>query len=187
MLLTGRNPNDIARMNLLNLIAPSLYEVRASSNDEGLADRMGMPSRPRTRLEGHVGGGHTGRCLRKKQGVNANRAREVVSITSHGGLRTASRDDDALRNVLIVFRWSRWQSVYGHQRQYRNQRERADDTNGFHTYSSYAEIRGSRPRDARNARSADAQSMAALNPKVLRKPLRSYRNPPSVAPSVMAS
>src|SRR6266403_4919625 len=117
MLLTARHPNNIARLNLLNLIGPSLYEAGAGGNDESLADRMGMPSGPRTRLEGHVGGGHTGRCLRKKQGVNANRAREVVSITSHGGLRTASRDDDALRNVLIVFRWSRWQSVYGHERQ----------------------------------------------------------------------
>src|SRR5882757_8501847 len=140
MLLAGRNPNDIARVNLLDLIAPSLYEARASSDDEGLADRMGMPSRSRTWLEGHVGGGHTGRCLRKKQGVNANRARKVVSITSHGGLRTASRDDDALRNDLGVFRRRSWQSVCGHQRQYRNQRERADDTNWFHNYSSYAGI-----------------------------------------------
>src|SRR5882724_10175638 len=120
MLLTGRNPNDIARVNLLNLIAPSLYEARAGGNDEGLADRMGMPSRSRTRLEGHVGGGHTGRCLRKKQGVNANRARTVVRITSHGGLRTASRDDDALLNELGVFRRRSWQSVYEHERQYRN-------------------------------------------------------------------
>lgn len=53
MLGMGRDPDNITRPNLLNRTFPMLYEADTCGDDQRLAQRVGMPSRARARLEGN--------------------------------------------------------------------------------------------------------------------------------------
>ena len=53
--LARRKPNDIAGPDLLDRSAFALGPPAASRDDEGLTERMRMPSSPRPGLEGYAG------------------------------------------------------------------------------------------------------------------------------------
>src|SRR5437870_7101170 len=55
MLLTGGEPDHIARPNFLNRAFPAPCQAAASRDNESLAERMRAPRGPRTRLEGDAG------------------------------------------------------------------------------------------------------------------------------------
>src|SRR5437899_12183911 len=53
MLHSGRNAHYIARPDLLDRADPALHQPLATSHDQDLADRLAMPSVPRSGLERH--------------------------------------------------------------------------------------------------------------------------------------
>ena len=52
MLFAGREPHDIAGADFLNRAAFALHPAATGRNDQRLAERMRMPGRARTGLEG---------------------------------------------------------------------------------------------------------------------------------------
>src|SRR5436305_147155 len=72
VLLARREPDHVAGMDLLDRAALPLDPAAARRDDEGLAQRMGMPGRPGPGLERDAGTGRTGRGLRLKQRVDAD-------------------------------------------------------------------------------------------------------------------
>ena len=77
MLLTRRNPNHVARPNLLDGATPALNETAAGRHDQGLAKRMSVPRRAGAWLKSDTRTDRPRRSVCLKQGVNSNGAREV--------------------------------------------------------------------------------------------------------------
>jgi hypothetical protein len=59
------------RANLPDRASPALHEAASSRHDQGLAQRMGVPCRPRAQLERHAEAQYACRLGRLEQGVNA--------------------------------------------------------------------------------------------------------------------
>ncbi|SEU26186.1 hypothetical protein SAMN05443639_11256 [Stigmatella erecta] len=55
MLLTGWNPDDIAWLDLLDRIAPTLHPARARCHDQDLTQRMGVPGGTGAGFERDIG------------------------------------------------------------------------------------------------------------------------------------
>src|SRR2546425_9151077 len=68
MLLARRGQHHISRTDLFNMSAFVLNPALAGSDDEGLTERMSMPRRPCSRLEGNAGSLNKRRirCLKKR-------------------------------------------------------------------------------------------------------------------------
>ena len=92
VLLAGREPDDVAGADLLDRPALALHPAAAGGDDQRLAERVGVPGRPRARLEGDQRAGNPGRVGRAEQRVDADRAGEPVRRALAGGLRACSLD-----------------------------------------------------------------------------------------------
>ena len=77
MLLARRKPDDVAGAYLLDRSAFALDPAEAGRDDQGLAERMGVPGGARTRLECHAGGADPRRFGRLKQRIEPNDAGEI--------------------------------------------------------------------------------------------------------------
>ena len=78
MFLARGKPDDIAGPNFLDGPAFPLSPAAARSNDQGLTERMRVPSGPRAGLEGHAGPNDPGRSGRLKEWIDADRAVKIV-------------------------------------------------------------------------------------------------------------
>src|SRR5262245_42324360 len=56
VLLVRREPHRVARPDLADRAAPGLHQPGSGNDRQGLAERMGVPSGPGARLEGHARG-----------------------------------------------------------------------------------------------------------------------------------
>jgi hypothetical protein len=92
MLLTGREPDDIAWPDLLHLASPTLHPAEASGDDQCLPKGMRMPCRTSARLECDACALHAGRGWRLKERIDPYCASEPVCRPFDGGLRTVSFD-----------------------------------------------------------------------------------------------
>src|SRR6266568_6837990 len=92
MLLAWRARDNITRSNDLDRPAPALHIAAAGSDDQGLAQRVGVPRAAGAWLERDVGTARTRRCRRLEKLVDAYGAGEILGRPSGGGLRTVSFD-----------------------------------------------------------------------------------------------
>jgi hypothetical protein len=76
VLLASREPDHVARPNLLDRPAPPLYPAATRCDNEGLPEWMRMPRRPRARLETYAGS--LNKIGRLKQPINSHVACEPV-------------------------------------------------------------------------------------------------------------
>src|SRR5579863_7144524 len=84
MLFARREGDDVAGPNLLDWAALVLRPAAASGDDEGLAERMGVPggARRRVRLEQRVDADHAGEPVRRPLG----RRLRAASLDVHASL-----------------------------------------------------------------------------------------------------
>src|SRR5882762_287814 len=68
VLLAGRTPNHVARPNFLDGFAPALGPSESRCDDQGLAERVRVPRRARTRFERYAPAGDTGGLGRLNDG-----------------------------------------------------------------------------------------------------------------------
>jgi hypothetical protein len=92
MLLSGREPDYVAGMNLFDGTSFMLRPSAACGDDEGLAERVGVPCSPRAGLEGDAGAGHERRIRGLKEGVDADGAGKPIRGALGGGLRADALD-----------------------------------------------------------------------------------------------
>ncbi len=92
MLLARRNPHHVARPDLLPRPAPALGPAAAGDHDQGLAQRVGVPGGPGSRLEGDRGAGCARRSGGLEQRIDPHRAGEPVGRSSAGRAGTTSGD-----------------------------------------------------------------------------------------------
>ena len=86
MLLAGRNPDHVARPDFLDRAAPTLRPAATGRHDQGLAERMCVPCRPRAGLEGDAGAERARRSGRIEQRIDAHRAGEPIRRSLAGRL-----------------------------------------------------------------------------------------------------
>jgi hypothetical protein len=89
---TGREPDHVAGPDFLDRTALALRPAKAGRDDQGLAERMGVPSRARARFEGDERAGDAGWLGRAQERVDANRSGEILRRALAGGLRSAAID-----------------------------------------------------------------------------------------------
>ena len=77
VLLAGWKPHDIAGTDFFDRPAFGLRPAKAGRDDEGLAERMGVPRGARARLEGDVTAAHARWVANLEHRVHANRAGEI--------------------------------------------------------------------------------------------------------------
>jgi hypothetical protein len=92
VLLARREPNDIARLDLLDWPALALREAAAGRHDQRLSERMRVPGRARAGLERDAGAADTRRIGRLEQRVDADRAGEPLGRSLAGRLCAVSLD-----------------------------------------------------------------------------------------------
>jgi hypothetical protein len=78
VLLAGREPDHVARPDLLDGSAFALDPAAAGSDDESLTERMRVPCRPRAWLEGHAGALNECRVGRLKEWIDSDGTREPL-------------------------------------------------------------------------------------------------------------
>src|SRR3989441_11434488 len=88
----GLDRDHITWSNLLDWVSPALYQAAASCHDQGLAQRVGMPSRPSAWLKGNTGPNCTCRIGCFKQWVNPYGASKILSRSFTGRLGANSLD-----------------------------------------------------------------------------------------------
>ena len=81
VLLIGRKPDDIAWVDFFDRTAFSLSESAARGNNESLAERMSVPGRPRTGLEGYTCSGYKRGVGCAEKRIDPHRAREPIRWT----------------------------------------------------------------------------------------------------------
>src|SRR5215203_3409004 len=81
VLFAWREPNDVTGPNLLDWPTPTLGAANAGCHDQRLAERMGVPRRPRTGLERHTRAGSARRHRRVEQWIDADRSGEPLGGT----------------------------------------------------------------------------------------------------------
>ena len=91
VLFSGRKPDDVAGTDLLDGPAPALGAAAAGGDDEGLAERMGVPGGARAGLEGDAGADDARGIGRLKQRIDADRAGEVICRALAGWLMVPIR------------------------------------------------------------------------------------------------
>jgi hypothetical protein len=87
VLFAGGKPDDVARPDFLDRTALALRPAAAERDDEGLAERMGMPGRACARLERDGGASDTRRRTTLEGRVDADGAREIIRRALCGGRR----------------------------------------------------------------------------------------------------
>src|ERR1700678_715058 len=92
MLLSGREPDYVAGMDLYDGASFVLRPSAACGDDEGLAERVGVPRGPCAGLEGDAGGGNKRRIRGLKEGVDADGAGKPIRGALCGGLRADALD-----------------------------------------------------------------------------------------------
>jgi hypothetical protein len=90
MLQSWRKPDHITGSDFLDWAAFDLHPAAASRDNEPLAERMRVPSRPGTRFESNGCRTRTRGSVWVEQGINANGAGEPISRSFDGGLRAYS-------------------------------------------------------------------------------------------------
>ena len=86
MLLTWRKPDHVTRPDGFHRTAPSLGASAARRDDERLAQRMRMPRRSRTRIEGDTHADDPCGIRGFEERIDARRAGEIIRRTFGGGL-----------------------------------------------------------------------------------------------------
>src|SRR4051794_4475854 len=79
VLLPRREPDDIARPDLLDGIAKALRPTQTRGDDQGLAKRVGVPGCTSARLERHARAPNARGVRGFKQRINPHGAREIIS------------------------------------------------------------------------------------------------------------
>ncbi len=87
VLVTGRAPDHVTGADFDDRAALALGPAAPGGDDQGLAERMGMPGAARAGLEGDAGAGDARRFGRRIQRIDANRAGEILFRPFLGGLR----------------------------------------------------------------------------------------------------
>src|SRR5881396_856615 len=90
MLLAWRARDNITRSNDLDRPAPALHIAAAGSDDQGLAQRVGVPCAAGAWLERYVGTARTRWCRRLEKRVDAYGAGEILGRPSRRRLRAIS-------------------------------------------------------------------------------------------------
>jgi hypothetical protein len=78
MLFACGNPDNIARVNLLDRTSPTLYAAKARGNKQRLAKWMRMPRSSRARLESDIAKGNLRGLFGKKHGIYAYSSGEIL-------------------------------------------------------------------------------------------------------------
>src|SRR5262245_9688928 len=92
MLLLRWAADHVTGPNFHDRTSPALDQTAARRDDQGLAQRMGVPMGPCAGLEGDTRGEHAGRIGSLVQRVNADRATKILSWPFARRLCTASFD-----------------------------------------------------------------------------------------------
>jgi membrane protease YdiL (CAAX protease family) len=92
VLLTGLEPDHIARVDFLDRSALALYQAAARRDDEDLAEGMSVPCRASAGLRGHRVARRPRWSGRSEQGVDPYCASEPLGRSPAGGLGTNSLD-----------------------------------------------------------------------------------------------
>ena len=88
----GGEPDDVAGADLFDGTAEALGEAEAGGDDEGLAERVGVPVGARSGREGDGGSLDEGGVGRGEERVDADGAGEPVGGAGGGGLRAVAGD-----------------------------------------------------------------------------------------------
>lgn len=102
MLLARWKPDNITGFDLINRASPSLHSPTACRHDQGLAQRVGVPRSPRTRLERDIGSNRACRIMRLEKGINTHYAGEPVGGAFAGRLRAAFLDFHVVNSVMPI-------------------------------------------------------------------------------------
>lgn len=96
MPVTGvrRNPDSVARSDLLSRAAFLLHVSGACGDDQHLPQRVGVPSCACAGLEGHCAAADARRRFTFEQAINAHRAGKVLRRALDLGLRAVWRNAD---------------------------------------------------------------------------------------------
>src|SRR5262245_1002526 len=86
VLLARREPDHVARPDLLDRAAPALSQAAARRHDERLTERVGVPGGARARLERDAAPAHACRVGSLEQGINTYTASEVLGRSFARGL-----------------------------------------------------------------------------------------------------
>src|SRR5207247_8969159 len=90
VLLARRKPHHVAWPDFLDPPTGALDPADAGGDDQGLTERVRVPRRSRTGLEGDARTGRPGRVRRIEQGIDADRAGEPLRRSLAGLLRAAA-------------------------------------------------------------------------------------------------
>src|ERR1700683_812189 len=104
VLLARREPDYIARVDLLHLPAPTLRPAATGRDDESLPEWMRMPSGPCAGLEGYAGALNKRRIGRLKKRVDPYGASEPLGWSADGRLRANPFDFHTLYSSLGFLR-----------------------------------------------------------------------------------
>ena len=110
MLLSGREPDYVAGMDLFNGASFVLRPSAACGDDEGLAERVGMPCSSRAGLEGDAGGGNKRRIRSLKEGVDADGAGKPIRGALGGGFGADALDIHGA--ILVHLRFTSWHQSF---------------------------------------------------------------------------
>ena len=77
VLLVWWKPDDVARTDFFDRPAFGLRPAKAGRDNQGLAERMGVPCGTGARLEGDVTAAHTWRIANLEHGVDADGAGKI--------------------------------------------------------------------------------------------------------------
>ena len=110
MLLSRREPDHVAGMDLFDGASFVLRPSAACGDDEGLAERVGVPRGPRTRLEGDAGGGNMRRIRGLKEGVDADAAAKPICGALGGGLGADALDIHGA--ILVHLGFTSWHQSF---------------------------------------------------------------------------
>src|SRR5205085_6799445 len=92
VLFAGREPDHVARSNLLDRAAPALRAAGTGGDDQRLTERMRMPRRPRAGLEDDARADGAPGIGGLEHRIEAHRAREVLGRSFTGRLRPRPLD-----------------------------------------------------------------------------------------------
>src|ERR1700689_4762463 len=92
MFLPRGKPDDVTRTNFLDGSSPALSASAAGRYDQGLAQRMRVPSGPRAGFESDAGAHGPRGSAGLEQGIDPDRAGKPVGRAFARGLRTTSLD-----------------------------------------------------------------------------------------------
>src|SRR5690349_13390881 len=87
-----RARDDVAGTDHLDRLAPLLCEADARHDQQALPERVRVPGRASTGIEGHHTAGRVDAALRRPDGLDAYPTREVVGRARTGRLRAGARD-----------------------------------------------------------------------------------------------